>query len=114
MSGRPASALVRSAFVGGGGHWYTGQSYAGGVYVNLFGTRLARDWPVQVAEDQRIREGEPLITSSEGVPSISFTRFDVAYRLDLECDAGPSDPRCSEFERLREVYDGLALAAEVE
>ena len=105
---RAALDDTRSVIAGPG--WYTAQLSYDGVHVSLFGTQLAERWPVDVPDEQRVREGQPQITSSEGIPSIAFTRFGVSYSLDIECDLGPSDERCTTFDLLHETFNSLAVA----
>ena len=106
--------LLASAYVARGEHWYTAQLDAEGFSVSIFGTRLARSLPSSPTPTSVISEDAPLITRSEGIPSISFRRFGVAYRLELECVQGPEDPRCSDFETLHETYAALVVAVEAE
>lgn len=117
VSGAPVPVLipsgesfVESAAVYTGADWVSTQHRGEGVSVEVFGTRRAFAHPeVAVHELERIAEERPLITRSEGVPFISFTRFGVAYQMSVECEAGPDDPKCAEFDYLRQVYDSLAI-----
>ncbi len=103
-------ALVGSSSVYRGDDWVSSHHRANGVSVEVFGTRRAFAHPeVEVHELERIEEGRPTITRSEGVPFISFTRFGVAYQVSVECEAGPDDPMCAEFDYLREVFDSLSV-----
>lgn len=89
--------------------FYTAQVPADGYTLEFFGTRLENHVPVQVAPDQRIVEGEPMITISEGIPAVSFSRFGVSYWMGMECDRGPADPRCTNPDVLLQVFEDLVV-----
>lgn len=102
--------MLQSAAIFTGEDWVTTAHDGPGYTVEIFGTRRAVSHPhIEVHELERVVEGRPLFTRSEGVPFVSFTRFGVAYRISIECDAGPSDERCQEFDTVTELFDGLVV-----
>lgn len=107
------AAALAAAFVATGEHWYTAQSELDGVWITLFGSRAALDYPeLRVDPAQRVSEDNPLVTVSEGVPSVAFGRFGVAYRLDVECAHGPRDARCADAAYLHSVFESLVVVEE--
>ncbi|MFT6398071.1 MAG: hypothetical protein ACJAYU_002826 [Bradymonadia bacterium] len=107
----PSNAtFVASTSVYTGEDWVSTHHRGQGVSIEVFGTRRAFSHPeVEVHELERIAEGRPLITRSEGVPFISFKRFGVSYQVSIECESGPADSKCTEFDYLRQVYDSLVV-----
>lgn len=104
------SVRLDETFVTASQLWVSAQTFGDGFTATVFGTVAAHEHPaVQVSDDLRIDENNPLITISEGIPSIAFSRFGVAWRLELECERGPADPRCGDAAFLHELYDGLAV-----
>jgi hypothetical protein len=102
--------LLGSSMVFTGPDWVASQHEGPGFFVEIFGTRRAFSYPhIEVHELERVVEGRPLITRSEGVPYLSFTRFGVAYRISVECVAGPQDLRCAEFDTVTELFDSLVV-----
>jgi hypothetical protein len=102
--------LVDSSVVFAGQDWVATQHDGPGFTVEVFGTRRAFSRPqVVVHELDRVVEGRPLFTRSEGIPFVSFTRFGVAYRISIECTSGPTDVRCAEFDAVTELFDGLVV-----
>ena len=105
-------AVAGTAFVTTGEHWASVQMRGDGVWISAFGTRLAHMHPeLQVPPEARLTDdGGEIAAVYEGIPTVSFRRFGIAYRLDVECDAGPGDPRCQGLDYLRAVQAGLAVA----
>ena len=104
------ATLLASTRVYAGADWVSARHENDDYVAIVFGTRRAFSYPhLEIEEEDRIAEGRPLITRSEGIPYVSFTRFGVAYRLSVECFGGPSDPNCAEVDTLHELFESLAV-----
>ena len=102
--------LLASSRVYAGTDWVSARHENDDYVAIIFGTRRAFSYPqIEVEELDRIEEGRPMISRSEGIPYVSFTRFGVAYRLSVECVRGPSDSYCAEFDTLHGLFDSLVV-----
>lgn len=50
------------------------------------------------------------LTRSEGIPSITFPAFGIAYMIRIVCDVPFQDPRCEEDDYILSLADAMAVA----
>lgn len=106
-----APALLAGARLVAGAGWYAASMDAGGAQVTLHAFGRAHVRPELLAEQKAagFGTGAPRISRTEGIVSLAFERFGVAYTLDVECQAPTTDPRCADGLFLMEVLDDLAV-----
>ncbi|MEZ4468106.1 MAG: hypothetical protein R3F60_21480 [bacterium] len=105
------AALLAGARVVAGPGWYAASMDAGGAQVTLHAFGRAHLRPDLLAEQKAagFGTGAPRISRTEGIVSLAFERFGVAYTLDVECQAPLTDPRCTDGLFIMGVLDDLAV-----
>jgi len=113
----PDPAMLRGAVLTRGETWYAASLHPEGHHVAIHGSRLAVHHPDlanSIPEDRRRRPGEPELTRTHGIVSVSFDVFGASYVLDVECAAPTTDTRCTEDAYALSVFEGLGVAGGAE
>jgi hypothetical protein len=99
-----------SAFLTQGPGWHALSMQGDGLHLSLHALARAVERPDLEAElgHQPLPEGTR-VSHSHKIWTVSFTRYNVAYALDVECAAPGQDPRCEDDRAALEVYRGLEL-----
>jgi hypothetical protein len=92
-----------------GQHWYAVMLTVDGREVTIEGDRVARD--VESAEltptTQDSNSPSYRLSQTHGVLTLSFTRFGVAYTVDVECEVVTRRGTCRQPEVARRIADAL-------
>lgn len=100
----------QSAFLTQGPGWHALSMDGEGLHLSLHALAQAVERPDLKEElgDQPLGQG-PRTSHSHKIWTVSFTRYNVAYALDVECAQPGKDPRCEDPEAALEIYRGLEL-----
>ncbi len=58
---------------------------------------------------KRIKDKTITFSNAEGIMMTDFNRHNVNYTLEVECDAPKEDPRCTQEDFLKKIYNELVL-----
>lgn len=85
---------------------YSASSDLGGAYVDVVGTRVAFR---SVASRISPVEGALRPKKTDTGLALEFTRFNVAYRLEINCESPPADQRCMSDKLILALYNSLRI-----
>jgi hypothetical protein len=96
-----------------GDGWYALTVHGAGYTINLQASARARLYPGIVPHrgDWDVRGTDGVVTSNEGIWSISWVEHNVAYSLELECSSADS-AMCRDEDAAVAIVESLALVVE--
>ncbi|MCB9761738.1 MAG: hypothetical protein H6739_17985 [Alphaproteobacteria bacterium] len=101
--------LLKSLWMTGTDFWYAASMSEDGVGVLIRGTRLARPMEMAPADLRRMGPAEePMLTRVHDIISITWSDYNVAYNLEIECPQGHR--RCQDDDFALKLQAGLGLA----
>ena len=81
---------------------------SGDRYLQILPPELAQALSGLQSTDQGEKETADF-TRAEKMVEVNFSRFGVHYTVTVECDAPDTDPRCTQMDFARQVYQSLVL-----
>lgn len=108
----PARAeLLQEATVTGGETWYAVSMQGEGVTVYVSGNNKEVVVPgLEIAEKYPGIQDDFRVSRAEGIASLTFNAFGVAYLVEVECAEPASDARCTGDDYVISLANDLAIA----
>lgn len=103
--------LLEDATLLAGPTWSTIRVDDGEHSIYIKGVRTSFEYPSLElsAEGDGVAQREFMISSTHQIVTLSFQRFGIGYTIDVECGAPMDDPRCTESDYAKSLYEAIAV-----
>lgn len=105
-----APELLAAANIVTGEHWYSASMQAAGMTVVIHGSTAAHNIDLNVPEKTLELMRNFTIYRTHEIVTLTFTMYNVAYALDIECANPVADDRCNKDETITQMAENLVLA----
>lgn len=103
-------ALLQAANIVTGEHWYSASMQANGITVVIHGSKAAHNVDLKVPEKTLELMRNFTVYRTHEIVTLTFTMYNVAYALDIECANPVADDRCNKDETIMQMAENLVLA----
>jgi hypothetical protein len=102
--------LIEVAVLMSGEDWYAASMVVDDHGISIHGSRRAFFVPGMDISNEVVHEGaKHLLNRSEGVVSLTFEAFGVAYMMRIDCERPFEDARCTEDDYIIDIAEALAI-----
>lgn len=102
--------LIEVAVLMSGEDWYAASMVVDDHGISIHGSRRAFYVPGMDISNEVVHEGaKHLLNRSEGVVSLTFEAFGVAYMMRIDCERPFEDARCTEDDYIIDIAEALAI-----
>lgn len=102
-------ALLKTVKLAGTAYEYSASIELNGASVDVIGTRVAFRLPANTSTLPTASVDSPRAGKTETGRALSFTRFNVAYRLEVNCARPSVDKRCTNENFIQSLFSNLRV-----